>query len=59
MIKIQTKKIINVDDWDYLVERTYGRPYTFQQQDGCKERGNANINIPNSEAYDYKNNSIQ
>lgn len=38
-MKIQTRKQITVQDWDKLVEETYGKPYSFQQQDGCKERG--------------------
>lgn len=46
MINIQTKQVISVQDWDDLVEKTYGKPYSFQQQDGCKERGNFSITIP-------------
>jgi hypothetical protein len=57
MIKIQTKQVISVQDWDDLVEETYGRTYSFQQQDGCKERGKANITIPDH-PYDYKNDTI-
>ena len=35
------KKIKQIDllDWDELVEKTYGKIYSFQQQDGCKSRG--------------------
>ena len=39
MLKSKTKKVVEVRDWDNLVEKTYGKPYCFQQQDGCKERG--------------------
>jgi hypothetical protein len=57
MIKIQNKKVIDVGDWDSLVIQTYGRPYSFQQQDGCKERQNVDITIP-SEAFDYENDTV-
>lgn len=46
MIHIKTKQCISLQDWDYLVEKTYGRPYDFQQQAGCRGRGNYTINIP-------------
>lgn len=35
MLKFETKKIIDCFDWDELVTETYGKPYCFQQQDGC------------------------
>ena len=38
MINTRTEKVIDVQDWDTLVQKTYGRIYSFQQQDGCKER---------------------
>lgn len=57
MIKFQTKKVISVQDWDSLVRKTYGRPYSFQQQDGCKDRGIHKITIPDG-ADDYENESI-
>lgn len=28
------EKMIEVSDWDELVQNTYGLPYNFQQQDG-------------------------
>lgn len=46
MLKYTNKKIIEVSDWDSLVQETYGRIYSFQQQDGCKDRGIFNIEIP-------------
>lgn len=45
-IKTTTRQIISVQDWDDLVEETYGKPYSFQQQDGCKDRGIEHIRIP-------------
>lgn len=42
-------KLIEVYDWDELVEKTYQRPYSFQQQDDCKERQLIRFTVP----YDY------
>lgn len=56
-ISTRTEQVIDVSDWDHLVETTYGRPYSFQQQDGCKERQRVKITIPD-EAYDYKNDTV-
>lgn len=57
MLRIREEKVIDVSDWDDLVKETYGRPYSFQQQDGCKERQRVRITIPNK-AYDFENDSI-
>lgn len=57
MLKFKTKQVIDVGDWDDLVKSTYGKPYSFQQQDGCKDRGTHELTIPD-EAYDYKNQTI-
>lgn len=46
MLKYKEYKVIDVDDWDNLVQETYGKPYSFQQQDGCKSRGVEYISIP-------------
>lgn len=46
MLKYKKVKTIDVFDWDNLVRETYGKPYSFQQQEGCKERGTFNITIP-------------
>jgi hypothetical protein len=35
-MKTKTVQMISVQDWDKLVKETYGRPYSFQQQDDCK-----------------------
>ena len=42
-MNIKTIKQIDVSDWDALVTKTYCRPYSFQQQDGCKERQSVGI----------------
>ena len=57
MLKVKTKKIISVQDWDDLVTDTYGRPYCFQQQNGCKGRQTVNIVVP-CEPYDYENDTL-
>ncbi len=56
-MKIKTEKVIEVDDWDNLVKETYGRVYSFQQQNGCQERGNYYITVPDA-ASDYKNDTV-
>ncbi len=56
-LKIQTKKVIEVSDWDDLVQETYGRPYSFQQQDGCKSRGNHSLTVPD-DTYDFENDTV-
>jgi hypothetical protein len=58
MIKYETKRIISVQDWDELVSETYGKPYSLQQQDGCKERQVENITVPDLEAWDFENDTI-
>lgn len=57
MIKVQTKQVIDVNDFDNLVIETYGRPYCFQQQDGCQDRGNFNITVPDG-ADDFENDTV-
>lgn len=57
MIKYKTKKVIEVHDWDELIINTYGRQYSFQQQDGCKSRGIEHITVP-CEPNDYENDTL-
>ena len=38
--------MISASEWDALVVKTYGRPYCFQQQDGCKDRGVFRFTVP-------------
>lgn len=57
-MKIKTIKQIHVIDWDKLVEKIYGRPYSFQQQDGCKERQSVSINVPVKHPEDYENDTV-
>lgn len=56
-LKIQTKKVIDVSDWDMYVIKIYGRPYSFQQQDGCKQRGKESFTVPGADC-DYKHDTV-
>lgn len=57
IVKTRTEQVIDISDWDQLVIDTYGKPYSFQQQDGCKERQRVSITIPD-EPYDYEDESV-
>ena len=57
MIRTRTEKLIDVQDWDNLVIETYGRPYSFQQQDGCKDRDLVSITVPD-ECEDFENDTV-
>jgi hypothetical protein len=53
-MKSKKVNLITVDDWDVFVQNEYGKPYSFQQQDGCKERGTYHFTVPSSfGAWDY------
>ena len=58
MIKTKNIKAINVSDWDELITTTYNKPYSFQQQDGCKDKGYVHIIVPKKYPEDYKNDTI-
>ena len=53
-MKIRKANIIDVQEWDKTVEETYGRTYSFQQQDGCKDRGFFYLTVPETPE-DYEN----
>jgi hypothetical protein len=57
-MKIKTIKQIDIDEWDGLVEQTYGKIYSFQQQDGCQPRGIVNITVPSNYVEDFENTEI-
>jgi len=56
-VKFQTRKVIHVDEWDRIVKETYGKPYSFQQQDECRDRGTFDFEVPYS-ADDYENDTV-
>ena len=55
IVRTRTEQVIDVSDWDALVTETYGRPYSFQQQDGCKARGRESLTVSLCEPDDYDN----
>jgi hypothetical protein len=57
-MKIKNIKQIDVQDWDKLVEKTYGKIYSFQQQNGCKSRGVEIISTSEDYSEDFENDSI-
>ncbi len=57
-MKIRTEKVIDVSDWDALVKKTYGRRYSFQQQDGCKSRGVFRFSVPAEAECDFEQETI-
>lgn len=59
MLKYSNRRIIELQDWDNLVIETYNKPYSFQQQDGCKSRGTYDFELPNKWGIvDYENNTV-
>lgn len=56
-MRIKNVKMIDVSDWDELVSQTYGKMYSFQQQDGCKERGLFRFTVPEA-CEEYENDSV-
>jgi len=58
-LKYRIVRFVDVSDWDDLVKKSYGRPYSFQQQDGCQSRGIFNLEIPSEDSEDeYMHDSI-
>lgn len=58
MLKTQNKQLVSVQDWDALVEKTYGRTYSFQQQDDCRSRGTFNLTVPIDCGDDHTNDTV-
>ncbi len=56
-LKTRTETVIDDSDWDELVQKTYGRPYHFQQQEGCQNRGGFGLTVP-EEANDFPNDTV-
>lgn len=54
MNNIKNVKQIEVNEWDELVSSTYNKPYSFQQQEGCKSRGAFQLTIPSDYIEDEK-----
>ena len=58
MLKARKVNLISDSEWDDLVKSIYGKPYSFQQQDGCKERGTFHFSVPGG-TWDYKNTKLE
>ena len=54
----KTKIVYKLYEWDSLVNDIYGKPYSFQQQDGCKSRGTYSFTVPDDCTDDYDNDTI-
>ncbi len=55
----RVERIIDCNNWDTLVTRTYGKTYNIQQQDGCRESCNLYFSVPLKEPIvDYGKESI-
>ena len=50
-------KLIECDDWDAFIMETYGKPYCFQQQEWCRERGIYKFSVPEG-PYEYERDTI-
>lgn len=64
-LKIETVKMIDEQEFSDFVSEVYGRPYCYQQQNGCQPRGLELVFVDQNENvdeyiqdYDYKNDSI-
>ena len=57
-LKINTIKQIEEHDWSSFVSAVYGRPYDFQQQYGCQDRGVKNFTVPVEDPDDFENTEI-
>jgi len=60
IVRTRTEQVIDVSDWDQLVIDTYGRPYSFQQQDGCKYRGRETLHVVSDPDHvdEYENETV-
>ena len=58
MIKIKKINIIELSDWNKLVESTYNKIYNFQQQNGCLPRGTVYFSVPDEAYEEEMNDSI-
>lgn len=56
-LKFKVVKLVEYSDFNTLVTDTYGRPYDFQQQEGCKGTGLEKFIVPDF-TDDYEDVSI-
>lgn len=53
-LRIKTVKMIDEIQWSRFVSKTYGRPYCFQQQEGCLPRGIVTLYVENIDDMDER-----
>lgn len=56
-LNTRTETVVSCQDWDKFVREAYGRPYCFQQQDGCRSRGVFRFVVPD-EPGDFDNDTV-
>ena len=52
------KFFMDCSELDDLVKKTYKRTFSFQQQDGCKDRGTHHVTVPIQHPEDYTNDEV-
>jgi hypothetical protein len=52
-MQIKNINLIDANDWNDVVQKTYKKPYCFQQQNGCQDRGLVSITVPEESDYKY------
>lgn len=57
MLKTQTLIAVDHTNLNDIIRTVYGKPYDFQQQDDCKDRGSETVIVP-AEPEDYENDTI-
>ena len=55
---MKSVNIMDVSEWDTLVKKTYGKHYSFQQQEGCRDRGVMYFNVPEEYPEDFEKDSV-
>lgn len=58
MLKYTNTRTVSNSDWDTLIIATYDKPYRFQQQEGCRNRGTYYICVPEQYPDDYEEDTI-
>lgn len=56
MVEYTIKKVIDLQHWNNFIQTIYGKPYNFQQQDGCKEKQAFSLDIPSKFSNDEQMN---
>ena len=57
-MNIKQVNLIEEIEFSEMVSKHYGRPYVFQQQDGCKSRGIFEFTLPIKFPNDFENDIV-